>query len=230
MALTESTTRQQRTPAQGSSSRRSIVSRLSLGHVVMIVAGLVAILLNLAYLRSSSTAVSVVIARTTLEQGTVLDGTSIATVEVGDAGDLALLTDDVVEGLFGSILARRVNAGDPLRKSDLRPASTHSSLRESSVLLDNSAAAGGLIQPADVVDVIATIDGSSFYVAAGLDVVSVSREGTGREVGDKLIIVLSVDDRTALELASAQAAGSIILVRSTGAAPPVNSAVDLGAP
>lgn len=196
----------------------------------MIVAGLVAILLNLAYLRSSSTAVSVVIARTTLEQGTVLDGTSIATVEVGDAGDLALLTDDVVEGLFGSILARRVNAGDPLRKSDLRPASTHSSLRESSVLLDNSAAAGGLIQPADVVDVIATIDGSSFYVAAGLDVVSVSREGTGREVGDKLIIVLSVDDRTALELASAQAAGSIILVRSTGAAPPVNSAVDLGAP
>lgn len=206
------------------------MSRLSLGHVVMIVAGLVAILLNLAYLRSSSTAVSVVIARTTLEQGTVLDGTSIATVEVGDAGDLALLTDDVVEGLFGSILARRVNAGDPLRKSDLRPASTHSSLRESSVLLDNSAAAGGLIQPADVVDVIATIDGSSFYVAAGLDVVSVSREGTGREVGDKLIIVLSVDDRTALELASAQAAGSIILVRSTGAAPPVNSAVDLGAP
>jgi Flp pilus assembly protein CpaB len=92
------------------------------------------------------------------------------------------------------------------------------------VAVDTAQAAGGLIQPADVVDVIATVDGRTFYAAAGLDVVQVTREGSGLGVGDELIIVLAVDDRTALDLASAQAAGSIVVVRATGAAPPLRSA------
>ena len=57
-------------------------------------------------------------------------------------------------------------------------------------------------------------------MAAGLDVVRVN-EATG---GD-LVIVLSVDDRTALEIESARAAGSISVVRSTGAPPPVSGPV-----
>ena len=142
--------------------------------------------------------------------------------EVGDAGDLAqgLLTDAAAASLYGSVLARDIEAGEPIRRSDLRPLGSSLALREYSIEVDAAEAAGGSIQQTDVVDIIAVVDKRAFYVAAGLDVVRV-KDGAGAEQ----ILVLSVDDRTALAIESARAAGSISVVRSTGAPPPVSGPV-----
>ncbi len=226
MALTEPATVRKEIPTSAAPTRRSLVSRLSIGHVVMILAGLIAILLNLAFLRSGTDTVNIAVAATSMEAGTVLSAELIDSVEVGDAGELArgLLTDDALAALYGSLLARDIGPGEPIRRSDLRPAGSSLALREYSIEVEAANAAGGSIQDTDVVDIIAVIDTRAFYVAAGLEVVRVSGDDGGLGGGD-LIIVLSVDDRTALEIESARAAGSISVVRSTGAPSPVSGPV-----
>jgi Flp pilus assembly protein CpaB len=225
LALTEPVAVRDEIPVPAAPARRSIVSRLSIGHVVMILAGLVAILLNLAFLRTSADTVNIAVAASSMEAGTVLAADRLASVEVGDAAELAqgLLTEESAASLFGSVLARDIEAGEPIRRSDLRPAGSSLALREYSIEVDAAEAAGGSIQPTDIVDIIAVIDSRAFYVAAGLDVVRVKGD-TG---GGELILVLSVDDRTALEIESARAAGSISVVRSTGAPPPVSGPVTI---
>ncbi len=228
MALTEPATAREEASASPISERRSLVSRLSIGHVVMILAGLVAVLLNLAFLQSRSDTINIAVAGTSMEAGTVLEAGRIESVEVGDAGELAqgLLTQDAITALYGSVLARDIEAGEPVRRSDLRPAGSSLALREYSIEVDRAEAAGGSIQDRDIVDIIAVIDTRAFYVAAGLEVVRVSSTETGLSDGH-LIIVLSVDDRTALEIESARAAGTISVVRSTGAPPPVSGPVSV---
>ena len=210
-------------------ARRSLMSRLSIGHVVMILAGLIAILLNLAFLRSGSETISIAVADTNLPAGTTLEAGTITTIEVGDAGALAagLLTDETIAGLYGSILARGIEAGEPIRRSDLRPAGTTSTFREYSIEVERAEAAGGRISKSDVVDVIAVIDNRAFYVASGIDVIDVTSDSSGLGSGAEQVIILSVDDRTALEIESARAAGTIAVVRSTGAAPPTSGPVSV---
>lgn len=223
VALTEPAIAPEDTPLTAGVARRSLLSRLSIGHVVMILAGLVAILLNLAFLRSGTETIRVTVASQSIEAGTVLGEDNVGSVEIGDAGELAqgLLTEEAATALFGSLLARDVEAGEPIHPSDLRPAGSSLALREYSIEVDAAEAAGGSIQATDVVDIIAVIDNEAFYVAAGLDVVRV-KDGGG--IGQH-IIVLSVEDRTALQIESARAAGSIAVVRSTGAPPPVSGPV-----
>lgn len=195
----------------------------------MILAGLIAILLNLAFLRSTSATVNIAIADTALKAGAVLEASDITTIEVGDAGALAdgLLTDEAIAGLYGSVLARGLEAGEPIRRSDLRPAGTTSGLREYSIQVDQADAAGGLIQATDVVDIIAVVGNQAFYVASGIDVIQVSTDTSALGGDGTQILILSVDDRTALEIESAQAAGSISVVRSTGSAPPTSGPVSV---
>ena len=105
MALTEPVTAREELPVSVAPGGRSLISRLSIGHVVMILAGLVAILLNLAFLRSSTDTINIAVASRALEAGTVLGVDTIAPVEVGDAGEL-------VQGLLTQEAAhRRVRFG-----------------------------------------------------------------------------------------------------------------------
>ncbi|NNC92073.1 MAG: hypothetical protein HKN80_06240 [Acidimicrobiia bacterium] len=226
MPLTEPATVRDEMTAVLDPPRRSLITRLSIGHVVMILAGLVAILLNLAFLQPGAESIRIAVAAGPLEAGTVLRETLLDSVEVGEVGELArgLLTDDAITGWFGSILARDIQAGEPIRRSDLRPAESTLALREYSIEVEAANAAGGSIQNTDVVDIIAVIDKQAFYVAAGLEVVRVSGADAGPG-GGALLIVLSVDDHTALEIESARASGSISVVRATGAPSPVSGPV-----
>lgn len=226
MPLTEPATVRDEIATAMDRPRRSLVSRLSIGHVVMILAGLVAILLNLAVLQSGTDTVNIAVAAGPMEAGTFLNETLLDSVEVGAIGDLArgLLTDDALTDLYGSVLARDLQAGEPIRRSDLRPAASTLALREYSIEVEVADAAGGSIQDSDIVDIIAVIDNQAFYAAAGLEVVRVSGDDAGLS-GDDLVIVLSVDDRTALEIESARASGSISVVRATGAPSPVSGPI-----
>ena len=226
MPLTEPATVRDEITVGPDRPRRSLLSRLSLGHVVMILTGLVAILLNLAFLQSGSDTVNIAVAAGPMEAGAVLNEALLDSVEVGDLGELArgLLTADTLTSLYGSVLARDLQGGEPIRRSDLRPAAGTPALREYSIAVAAANAAGGSIRDTDIVDIIGVIETEAFYVAAGLEVVRVL--GHDAALGrDDLVIVLSVDDRTALEIESARASGSISVVRATGAPSPVSGPV-----
>ena len=222
MALTEPATRQVEDTAPSAPARRSLISRLSMGHVVMILAGLVAILLNLAFLRSNADTIEVIVAAEALPAGNVLSAAAVDVVEIGNADGLAagLITLDAASDVFGSTLARPIAPGEPIRRSDLRPPGTSTGLREYSLELDAAQAAGGRIAAKDIVDVIATVNGRSYYVASTIEVVSVSSDDSTLEVGDDLILVLAIDDATALDIAAAESVGTITVARATGAEPP----------
>ena len=100
MALTETAHRRDDRPT-GAAPARSFLSRLSIGHVVMVLAGLVAILLNLAFLRSSTDTIEVVVAGSSLPAGTVVTDATVDLAEVGDAGALVngLITSDQAASL-----------------------------------------------------------------------------------------------------------------------------------
>ena len=228
MAVTDAVHRQNG-PTTRHPPSRSPLSRLSLGHVVMILAGLVAVLLNLAFLRSGTDTSGVLVAAQSLQTGDVLTAAAVDVVEVGNAGPLieGLITADAARETYGATVARPLAPGEPIRRSDLRPAGTVSGLREYSIRLDAARAAGGRLAPADIVDVIATIDGRSFYVASSVEVISINTGDSVIDVGDDLIVVLGVDDRTALDLASAESVGSVAVVRATGASPATAGPVEI---
>jgi hypothetical protein len=79
-------------------------------------------------------------------------------------------------------------------------------------------AAGGALVEGDRVDVISVIDGNAAFVAADLEVVAVSENPSGAigSIGEYHVVV-SVTADAALDLAAALDAGSVEIVRSTGA-------------
>jgi hypothetical protein len=93
-----------------------------------------------------------------------------------------------------------------------------------SIPLESWQAANGELQVGDQVDVIEATRNGSKYVLTGAAVVGRSNDGTsgglvsGARAGE-LVILVEVDSDEALDLAAAIEAGTIMVVRSTGAAP-----------
>lgn len=222
MALTDSATERNVAPASAPPPRRSLLGRLSLGHVVMILAGLLALLLNLAFLRSGDDVLRVVIAARDLAAGEELLVASFEIAEVGDIDSISggLLTEPQAESLVGSRLARAVARGEPLRPSDLRPATAAPGLREMSIDIDSLRAVGDRLKAGDLVDVIATVDDEARYVVTGIEVIEILGTSSSFGGSGEFAVVVAVDDGQALEIAAAMSAGSLDLVRSTGAPSP----------
>src|SRR4051794_16026191 len=89
----------------GATPRRSVRSRVSAGHAITIVAGLVGALCTLAALRVSDHRVEVLVARRDLVPGTTIHADSFRTVRV-DAGEgalAALVRAPEVDGLEGRV-------------------------------------------------------------------------------------------------------------------------------
>ena len=222
MAVTEPATERDIAPASVSPPRRSLLSRLSLGHVVMILAGLLALLLNLAFLRSGDDLLRVVIAAQDLSAGEELVVGSFEIAEVGEIGSISggLLTESQAESLLGSRLARAVTKGEPLRPSDLRPPTGDPGLREMSIDINSLNAVGDRLKTGDLVDVISTVNDEARYVVAGIEVIEILGTSSAFGGSSDFAVVVAVDDRQALEIAAAVSAGKLDLVRSTGASPP----------
>lgn len=227
MALTESAVQSSAPPHHPPHPRRSLMSRLSLGHVVMILAGLIAILLNLALLNSDAPTFRIAVAGRDLPAGSTLGSGMIDIVEIGDAGAIAsgLVSEDLLGSIAGNRLNRPISQGEPIRPSDITARAVDPSLREMSIEIERGSAAGGRLTNGDLVDVITVADGVSAYVASGIEVVEV-RDNEGRlGPSDGYTVIVSVDARTALAIAAAQVNGVMQLTRSTGATPPRSEAL-----
>lgn len=212
-------------PAGDRGRRRRVGSRLSTGHVLMIVAGLVAALANLAAIRAGSATVPVLVARADLPLGTTVTPDLLRTVDARlDADVMAtLVSPELVRagGLAGAVTATPVTAGSPLRLADLRPTATDEpGLRRIAIPVRPEAAVGGALAVDDRIDVIQVVDGEARYLVSNARVLA-RAESSGTALGTMsgFFVTIGVDADTALCLAAAIEAGDLTLVLSTGQEP-----------
>lgn len=151
--------------------------------------------------------------------GAEVDAGSWEYVELRGDGDAidGLVSAQEAREVEGLVAARTLHADELLAESALRPASAPSALRAMSVPVAAERAVAGALSAGDRVDVLATVDGDTGYVAVDLEVLDVAGQGgLGRRTGT-FTVTVAVDDETSVELARALEEGSLDVVRATGA-------------
>ncbi len=205
--------------------RRPLGSRLSTAHVVMILAGLLAALANVALIRSSDDTVPILVARDDIAIGATVTADMLrpADARLDDAVLATLVSGrDLDAGVLeGTVTTAFVPAGSPLRRADLRATATDEpGLRRIAIPLREELAVGGAIGVDDRIDVIQVVDGVARYLVAGARVLAVS-DGSGAALGavSSFHVTIGVDPDAALCLAAAIDAGGLSVVLSTGQEP-----------
>lgn len=207
--------------------RRRLGQRVSAGHVVMVVAALLAVLLNFSVLRARDDTVQVAVAARDIPAGATVPAGAIryAAVRVDDALLATLVEPGDLADLDGWVAAGPLTAGEPVRASDVRAPSAPRAQRAMSLPVPVQHAVGGALRPGDRIDVIEVRDGAASYVVTDAEVLDVAAsEQRGIAALEQFSVTLAVDDRTALRLAAAVRAGTLDVVRSTGAAPVTSEA------
>ena len=209
-------------PAAAPVVRAAPRRRFSAGHLVVLVAGLLAALLNYAALRSGDHTVRVATAGRDVAAGEVLGDGALQFTDVRvDEGVLAgLLLPADAEGLTGHVAAAALAEGDLVRRNDLRAPSAPQAQRAMSLPVEVQHAAGGALVAGDRIDVITVAAGRAAYVVTDAEVLAVPQAATrpGLVGAGSYFVTIAVDDATALDLAEAlRGDGGMELVRSTGA-------------
>ena len=202
--------------------RRRRLGHVSAGHVVMVVAALLAVLLNYSVLRARDDSVRVAVAARDIPAGATLTSAALRFSPVAAEEDVlaALLTPEQVSELSGWVAATAITAGEPVRASDLRSPSAPASQRAMSLPVAREHAVGGALRPGDRVDVIEVRDGVAGYLVTDAEVLSVpTAEQRGIAALNEFSVTIAVDDGTALRLAAGLHTGTLDIVRSTGASP-----------
>ncbi len=210
-------------PAPAARPRRSWRSRVSGGHLVMLLAGLLGAILTIAALQSADHRVDVLVARHDLAPGDTVQASDLRTVRVNaDANAMAaLVRADDLDELVGEVAVARVGRGRFVARDDFEHAGASRARRSMSFSIDRSRALDGELVAGDVVDVVAADarSGEARYVATAAEVLRVAGTSRGALGGDDtMTVTLAVDPDTALAIATALHGNDLTLVRATGAA------------
>jgi Flp pilus assembly protein CpaB len=204
-------------------ARRRLAARMSTGHVVMLVAGLLGVVLTLSVLRTDHGGRAVIVAASDLVPGTVIDRDAIR-VERVDASAAVLASTfaaDEVEQLRGRVATAPISKGALLSRESVRAAEEGAAARSMSFPLPKAHALGGALSTGDRVDVLAVQHdgGRAGYVLTDAHVLAVDGARRGPlATTDDMTVTLAVDAKAAVRLAAALEGGTVTLVRSTGAA------------
>jgi Flp pilus assembly protein CpaB len=202
--------------------RRRFLSAVSGGHLVMIVAGLVGMLLTLALLRNADHRVEVAVAAHDLRVGAIVTEHDVRYERVRMDDDLlgTVLRPDDVAGLEGAVATGNIAAGELIAQSDVRASSTRTGDRAVSIPIDASRAVNGDLVAGDRVEVMLAAEQGVAIIVADAEVLDVSdpddRAGLG-QVDEQFTVTLAVDAQEAQLLAAAITDGDILIARSTGA-------------
>ena len=205
------------------SMRRNMLSQIRLGHLIMVLAALLALLLNLAVLRGNQDTIEVAVAASDISAGTTLSMSHFALSEV-PADDLLsarFVAGDVVRDAVGRLTTRSIGEGEPILESDLLVVENRDGLRAMSIPIDQTQAVSGNIATGDSVDVVLVLDGVATFIAVDIQVLAVPDLGTnalGARTGYSPTV--AVDAEQALRIAAALDSGTVHIVRSTGSALP----------
>ncbi|MEZ5407249.1 MAG: Flp pilus assembly protein CpaB [Acidimicrobiales bacterium] len=204
--------------------RRKARERISLGHLFMIAAALLAFVLVVSVLQDRSKTTEVLVARTDIQPGSAITPDQVRQVAMPAGSDLAASMaglGDLAGG--GAIAAQRIKAGDPVTLTAIAPRTDNDGLRAMSIPIERAQAVGGELAPGDRIDVISVTGSSATYVASNLEVLKTqNQQGTGALGSSALTdyyVTVAVDGQTALAIALAQQTGEVSILRSTGAPP-----------
>lgn len=205
------------------SNRRNLLSRIKLGHVVMALAALFALIFNLAVLRGNQSTVEVAVAAADIRAGTTLTMSHFATAEVPSDELLTsrFVLAETMGGAVGQLTTRAIGEGQPVLESDLLIVESQDGLRAMSIPIDQTQAVAGHLSAGDSVDVVLVLDGVATYIATGIQVMNVPDAGTnalGARSGYAPTVAVTATE--ALRIAAALDTGEVHIVRSTGSAVP----------
>ena len=211
-------------PRPATSLPRSLMSRFSTGHLVMIVAGLLGLLLTVAVLRRADERQPVAVAARDLAPGTALTESSVRyeRVKMDDSLLGTVLQPNDVKRLRDSVAAYPIAAGELVHRRAVRPAAAPEGKRAMSVAIDPARAVNGDLESGDRVDVILAGDHEVSIIVADAEVLRVGRPDRGGAFGgvnDKFTVTLAVDARESQLIAAGIAGGDIVITRTTGSRP-----------
>jgi Flp pilus assembly protein CpaB len=197
---------------------RSRLRPLSVGHLAVGVAAILAFVANLAFLRSQDDTTLVMVAARDVAAGETLTAADIGTARVKAEGDILSALVTSTDALEGKVAARGIVAGTLISASDVLDRATPGGLASMAIPIDPSHAAGGQIRAGDRVDLVdVTREGGASYVIRDAPVLSISEERTGALAGsggEHLVIGVTADQ--VLAVAEAIADGSVDVVVTTG--------------
>ncbi len=202
--------------------RRRFIGRLSLGHLVMVLAGLMAFLLVLAVLRDNSVTNFVAKAAVDISAGTTIVGDDVELIEVsGDSLAGAVLSSDEINEIItsGQVTTRALQAGTLLQRTDFAAAGFQSDVRSMSIPISPTRAVAGTLKAGDLVDVIASTGEQTWYVTTSAEVLAVADPTAGGFAVNDYTITIAVDPEISLRLACAMDGGNLDIARATGATP-----------
>lgn len=204
--------------------RRKTRERISLGHLFMIAAALLAFVLVISVLQDRSKTTQVLVARSDIFPGSAITPDLVRQVATPAGSDLAASMATLGDLAGGQAIAgQRIKAGDPITRTAIAPRSDEQGLRAMSIPIERAEAVGGDLAPGDRVDVISVTGSTATYVAVNLEVLKTQREQSAGALGSSALtdyfVTVAVDDQMALAIALAQENGKMSILRSTGAEP-----------
>lgn len=193
--------------------------RPSSGHLVMIAAGLLGVVLTLAAFASADHRVEIAVAARDLHPGETVDRTSFRfeRVRMGSSLLRRMVSPSAARTLRGSITRDALSAGDPISRSSLLHAAAHQGRRSLSIAVPKTRAVAGNLTAGDRIDVF----DQSGVVATDVEVLDVDQPGgsAGLTGDDDVSITLAVDAQQAGQLAREAKDDSLVVVLATGASP-----------
>jgi pilus assembly protein CpaB len=205
--------------AHAASARRR--GRISRGHLVMTVAGIVGVVLSFAVLRQRDGDTAVLVAAHEIRAGeTIGTGdfrTARATLTPGVLATLARAADR--RRLTGRIAGSTIAEGELVTRRTLRRRAAPHGLRAMSIPIDPARAVGGRLAAGDRVDVLFAGQETVSIIVADAPVLAVDARGRGGigESASPFTVTIAVDAQQSELVAAAVADGGISLARATGA-------------
>lgn len=200
--------------------RWALHRRVAPGHIIMVVAGLVAFLLTYAALRDDADYLEVAVAAADLRVGTPLETSMLSTVRmalVDSAAPPGVLSLAEAEAAIadGAVIANAVPAGSLLRSADVAR-ETIARPRAMALPIDRAHAVDGVLRSGDVIDIVVVESGAARFALVGIPVLAVTDTGGA---GRTVVLTVELDAASSLRLAHAMSVGSLQVVRATGAVP-----------
>jgi pilus assembly protein CpaB len=202
--------------------RRKLSARFSSGHLVMLVAGLLGMVLGIAALRREPAGVPVAVAAHEIRAGerVAAGDFDVARLQTGRALLAMFVRARDLRDLRGHVATTTIEAGEPIIRRELRPRAARAGLRAMSIPIDPSRAVGGRLASGDRVDVLNASDREVSIIVGDAEVLAVDAKGRAGigETSSPFTVTIAVDAQQSQLVAAAIADGDISIARTTGAA------------
>lgn len=207
------------TLASGPAPRRR--GRVSRGHVVMALAGIVGVVLSFAALRARDGETAVLVAAHEIRAGETITASDFRTVRVTLTPEVlaTVAQADDRRRLRGRIAGNTIAEGELVTTRTLRSRAAPRRLRAMSIPIDPARAVGGRLAAGDRVDVLFAGQQAVSIIVADAPVLAVDARGRGGigESASPFTVTVGVTAHQSQLVAAAVADGEISLARTTGA-------------